>query len=1804
MGNIDSSLPSSNKILEVAFRIGYTSLNGVERIDVSRKSENNEENLDSELRKNVFIYLANVVPLLLNIETVNGINKDTLNKEMWKDLIERALGLFICAEEPEEGLEKLKLLDNPSHICGKVFDVGEPAYTCKECSSDPTCVFCHDCFNRSTHVNHKYRMHASGGNGGYCDCGDEEAWKRDPACEIHSKKDMDIDINPKDILPTEVSARATFIYRELLQYCVDMLLWTDYDILPEELRRTESNEDEYLALMFNDEVHTYDQVIRALQQAVNCDKSEATRYASIVDKTGRSLIFHGTKEACEKVCKIVKKSTFREEHGSLKCFPIKRSIVAHQLAAIEMMKLFSKLITYSSGFRRILCELSLNAIAPRPESLLNELLRSDTELWKAARVGSHQLFMNDVLLDPYGKKEFAKSFAKNYTALMTDFIKDDHDHSLSASSLSVQIFTVPTIAQMLIVDYDILRIVFETFYRHVKEAFTDAGHIDFQNGRNRRPFLLKREYYILHDIGYLLHTKPDTWTPELMERFLAAFDVFARILRGMQGMEQVVRKLHSHVEYEPNWESGFLMQLWMMPVIEAVISWCLSNTELLKEATKRCLTILLEKLPALKYEPKCHPEVDPNFILVNYDVATQPASVHMGLSRFMAGLFGGCYRNGISLEQLFQIDGPTNAQSTEKLLALCEYPLRTLVFAAQVSAGMWRRNGYVVMHQVSYYQNVRCVSEMYDKDIITLQAVAALMNSNHFLTVLLEKYGLLDWLRLGFEETSLDEDAQRRIIVISEEFLLTVLAVVGERHVLGIGKVTAKEILRKEVVHRLALGPASRSELVKNLPSKDPDDEDDCTFESQLDDVLRSVADFRQPKLDGKGLYDLKTECLSECGQYFYHYSRIEQSKALEQRRKKSKISSNTEWTVPVPATFTPPFSPITKIFCCDKMAKILAVVLFRASKSESKITPDTLIEEALYIVALGLFEERRKRENHEVSNDNFLNVVTRTLGVVDGKPVTIKGLLEDLQVKHNNQEYSELVQWIIQMLSDELAHVSQDKDDSNLQSKRKQDEIDHGVKADKERRARMAKNIREKVMAQMSQMQKSFIKKHEHVLDLEDDWNSNLEDVDMEESLNVAAESVAVGLNRTHVRPKTANIICILCQEKEDITPQGRTVVMAAFVQRSNVMSQHRRKSIHDVTDHNPLFTPRDLITGVFTSSCGHVMHADCWQKYFDSVLEREGRRHLRLHFNTRVDASKEEYICPLCSSLCNTVIPWLPGNDLKDTTSSEMEHEDADLFTGSLNILFDIQKKLRSMPATSPTAEQIQSSPMAYMLSLLSNVLPESSASLNGARSMIAKFSDAVNKASLGSSGSQDHMGTSEFVLTWNTCAYTIQCTECLLRSEKKPLFALSSRQTDCIKSLVRYAIFSSSSLANMDNVKNDCLKLLAALLPSETSQNKLPSILDLNIFGIMLNLRFALQPVNLTDANPPMARIISRGALDEVLLKLCTQAQIVQILLCCSEEIPPCDEPLRCLGNSEVKKSLSEFWGRIRSAVGLSSSPEHHSQPDMLFCYVISQCLPFLRCSALFYHFLTDISPPSLLVFESDSLSQADSHEHSQSAVEVAAICNYLSLPTNVVGILPFANDNDESIEVSKAIIERWFTNESIEEFLKSPRYEQLIMPLSSVSLIPLPKEYSQLITRSSGFKCPMTGDISQNPTMCLVCGEMLCSQSYCCQALVDEWQIGSCTAHAAKCNETVGIFLRIRDCQLLLLYNKTKGCFKQSPYLDEYGEADYKLRRGNPLYLSETRYNNLQMLWLSHLIPEEIARQVEQTKAFLAYEWAQY
>ena len=92
---------------------------------------------------------------------------------------------FICGDNPQTLFDKLKIEGNVSSVCGHVFKLGEPTYCCRECGVDATCVLCVNCFKQSAHKNHKYKMSTSGG-GGCCDCGDKEAWRRDPFCQTHT----------------------------------------------------------------------------------------------------------------------------------------------------------------------------------------------------------------------------------------------------------------------------------------------------------------------------------------------------------------------------------------------------------------------------------------------------------------------------------------------------------------------------------------------------------------------------------------------------------------------------------------------------------------------------------------------------------------------------------------------------------------------------------------------------------------------------------------------------------------------------------------------------------------------------------------------------------------------------------------------------------------------------------------------------------------------------------------------------------------------------------------------------------------------------------------------------------------------------------------------------------------------------------------------------------------------------------------------------------------------------------------------------------------------------------------------------------------------------------------------------------------------------------------------------------------------------------------------------------------------------------------------------------------------------------
>lgn len=100
------------------------------------------------------------------------------NKEGFKTAI---LNMIFSNKEKKDNffLEK----GPPKLICGKLIKFKDMAFKCLDCEKDETCIICQECFENSDHKGHRIIPQQS--CGGCCDCGDEEAWKKEGFCSIH-----------------------------------------------------------------------------------------------------------------------------------------------------------------------------------------------------------------------------------------------------------------------------------------------------------------------------------------------------------------------------------------------------------------------------------------------------------------------------------------------------------------------------------------------------------------------------------------------------------------------------------------------------------------------------------------------------------------------------------------------------------------------------------------------------------------------------------------------------------------------------------------------------------------------------------------------------------------------------------------------------------------------------------------------------------------------------------------------------------------------------------------------------------------------------------------------------------------------------------------------------------------------------------------------------------------------------------------------------------------------------------------------------------------------------------------------------------------------------------------------------------------------------------------------------------------------------------------------------------------------------------------------------------------------------------
>uniref|UniRef100_A0AAR2LG23 E3 ubiquitin-protein ligase n=1 Tax=Pygocentrus nattereri TaxID=42514 RepID=A0AAR2LG23_PYGNA len=1582
------------------------------------------------------------------------------------------LECFLFGEDPSDGLQKLehKNYGSSSQQCGRVFKEGETVYSCRDCAIDPTCVLCMDCFQNSVHKGHRYKMHASSG-GGFCDCGDLEAWKTGPCCSQHD---------------LELQERAQTLFQVLLCYITDLMVWEEGDELSEEMKM---NENTYYCVLYNDEHHSYDQVIYALQRAISCDHNEAHTHTALIDKEGRRAVKRGTLRTCQQVKDLIRSNSEHITQQALRVEILHSAVMAHQTFALRLGAWLQQIIGYSVGFRQVFCQVALEPGADSDKPcLISRLMLHDARLYKGARKVIHELIFCSLLMETEYKKQFAMKFTEHYKQLQEDFISDDHERNISVTALSVQIFTVPTLARQLIEEGSVIKVIIDTVMEMLREHLDNNQRFHFQ-GYNSDKFF--RVQVIFHDLRYILISKPTTWTEQLRGKFLEGFSAFLGLLNCMQGMEEVKRQFGQHIEVEPEWEAGFSIQIQLRHILSMFQDWCSSDERVLLLAFQECHRALLR----CTNQP-FHSEPTDSYMCKHilhkrpYKVSQEPVSIHLPITRLLTlsntSLIS-CVC--VCFFYLFIFFFKEHLDFS----AFAEHPLRCVVLAAEVSAEMWRRNGLSLVSQVYYYQDVKCRDEMFDKDIIMLQIAASKMDPNHFLMLILLRFELFEVFNGNC--SSKDQDLLKQWNRLTEEMLNLLIVIVGERYVPGISNVTKQDVTMREVIHLLCIEPMAHSSLVKGLPENE-------SHETGLESVIAKVATFKKPGVSGHGLYELKKECLKEFNPFFYHYTKSQHSKAEDaQKKRRAQDGSDKALRPPVPPPFAPAFSSIVRLLCCDVFIHVLRRVLQRAVEERCTLWSEAMIQRALHLVGQALIEEKTQLEASNVDEVSFdFSHKARSMS-----------LCLSLTLKKKRGGGGRMKKWIYSMLLTCAPHTLY-------------------FFQDRKRKAEAAKLHRQKIMAQMSAMQKNFIETHKMLYDNVPESGSQ------GEMFCLLKHYCGILGPQQGVCPADWEALtCILCQEEQEVQAQAPAMVLTACVQRSTVLTQYRGKTLSTKGSY-PLFMPPDLAVGTHTGSCGHVMHATCWQKYFEAV---QNTTRNRLHAELIIDLENGEYMCPLCKSLCNTVVPLIP------LEPSKLNYESAKLVGEVLTLPRWIQIVVARIKGLRPAQRAGDESKHCSVL-----VRPKYSSSIT---EMLVVCATTVHRVGLQTAPNElcPHVP----VMTWNTCAYTIQAIENMLQEEGKALFgSLQNRQLSGLKAVVQFSAVQRLKSSQTVTQKH-FTDMLAVLVPVPDTEGTL-SVLEVDFFHLLVGLVLSIPALYQEENVDLQPSAISTAYNHLHLVQLLTMAHITWCI-CAPRHL-----------------SLSLMSHRLRTSVSGS----------MMADRVRRGVLPFLRCAALFFNCLTGVPPPEALSSTADS---PDSH--------LPLLCSYLALPCNLFQLF------QEHRDTVTPLIQRWCGNEAILKALKG-EINIVRYPRKRNRLIDLPEDYSVLLNQASHFKCPKSSDDERkHPTLCLFCGTMLCSQSPCCHVQLDGEEVGACTAHAASCGAGVGMFLRVRECEIVLMASRTRGSTYPAPYLDDYGETDPQLGRGNPLHLCPERYKKLQQLWQQHCILEEIARSLEVLNVMFAFEW---
>lgn len=1161
---------------------------------------------------------------------------------------------------------------------------------------------------------------------------------------------------------------------------------------------------------------------------------------------------------------------------------------------------------------------------------------------------------------------------------------------------------------------------------------------------------------------------------------------------------------------------------------------------------------------------------------------------------------------------------------------------------AQIKANVWVRNGFVIRTQAQYYREVSLRENTYDSDIFLLQVSMILFDPELFLATALDRFELLEWFSGQREHSTYD---LLQIVFMAEELLTLLIVCVSDRvntagftieqeirreivHGLCLKPIAYSE-LTKRIPERLTEHVRFDDTLKELASYRAPDGITDHGLYELKDEFFDEVDPYfihfsRNNSEEAEEI--LKSRITKKSGntikspQILPRLSRIERGPFtslgnLMHTKVMTQILFYTFWNVKA----EPRIKSDTII---DQAAYIMQIAVLDPNNDSFRSLEQDLAGESTGNGMAGFMRHATFEKFPVIINGNervrlsLLSILLQRADDPAYKSIhpKLSFVLNKFAEIGSNEAKAIVGQW----------KASKGPSESEESGSSEQAEAERKKLANQERQAR--------IMAQFAQAQKSFMSLNEDLYDSdtdEDQEEAKEKNEDDDQPLDIGAHKVAEAV--WHYPTGT----CIVCQEE---MTQSSEYGMLAYVQPSHVLRQtpmdnsqfllestvsplsldvsatsirpfgiasefdkHRAafeqepesksplnssssgKSTSKEQPYRPQSTAKGFPTsshrrGLYSSSCGHLMHIRCFETYVRSLQQRHDAQHNRNHPE---NPAQREYMCPLCKSLGNLLLPITWKGKKQTYPGVLISHQSAEswLGSGAMSVLQQLTQEKKDAAAAS--AARVESSTgrrssrgglglvpgfFRAATGATGDPLPRPSEGISlsfsmGVPNQGVTETDSIKTmylrlAEVFQMNHEDLLSPEELLthnehpsqvgqvdIMWEAFAYTISCVEITQRGVNaangtSTLIAGIQQQTLTLLRMMADTIVSYSSL--MVNRPENRVHL------AQMSWNRLAKIiqgcpgLDRNEEAALRQIRpllledpfFVLTELVFSSVEPShLLETLYMVEITKTIVGLVTTdlsalvAQEPRISSYCDSSLPALDA-----SNSGILRSVVEFVIKELGVDEQAIASNLSRVPDQLLLKLVrSYTLPFLRKCALLF----DARYGVLFPETQPAMSTAEPLDD-----EYARLASLLHLPELLPMCAKWTSDN-----VLRGIIGSWCrditssTTDSVLPGLSRPGADMsnamiggtsIIMPSGSALKVPmpiiglnhpaiyelvgLPRRLDALFEQSIKYICPGCNTVPHDPALCLCCGTIVCSQSFCCLDGVDHEGRGECNTHA--------------------------------------------------------------------------------------------